>query len=379
MQHMLSIYNRDCTLTHSGGGKTSACLALCSRRFAVYLECTDMNSLQDDAAGYRFDRSTWTKGFGYQREVTYAFNMEVAARLVVLGHLLEHMGADLTPQKWLLYFLSKNGADRIGSVFKSIKKSGGVVTTDVLIELLSQVNVVIQSKHPQVPSLVVAVDELQKLGTGRVRKSKGSIINDETDISVMRSVVEAACCVPASAVWSGTRMSITKSLSGTTAFAKMLSGERQLLAIGDFDYLTPEQVSVLLNQVLVLDNVPPQIKDQLYHGLQGRARTCAGFVSYLLSPHCLDAIKGPLDESIEGFYTSFMKDMVYKRVKKDVKMLFNDPTTTSNIGQLWYHTMLSSVNNLPKTDQCFKQYSLAFTESVTMVDSDTVSSSSSSE
>jgi hypothetical protein len=169
-------------------------------RYTVYLECNDANAQPNEAMGYRTSHSTWTtSSFMSESDVRYAFFAEVAARLVILKHLLMCMGDTMTPLTWLLFVMSREGATRVSDVYKSIADSLKEVSANVLETLLGQVNELVKRQDSKAVPVVLVVDELQQLGVKRVKRVDGE------EISVMRAVVNAACSISAAAVWSHKR------------------------------------------------------------------------------------------------------------------------------------------------------------------------------
>jgi hypothetical protein len=133
----------------------------------------------------------------------------------------------------------------------------------------------------------------------------------------------------------------------------------------------------LLNEVFNFGNVSQSVQDQLYYGLQGRARTCAGFVGYLLSQANEALSSAVLDDAILEVYEGFITNLVVKRVAKDITVLRERKSmTTADVGLLWCHTMLPVIR--PEESYSDRLNCIAFTKSVTAVDSSSSSSSSSS-
>jgi hypothetical protein len=304
----------------------------------VYLECTDAKKLPGSAKGYRMDFHTWTGGgLRTENDVRAAFHREVAARLLVLRHLLLAFETELTPLQWLLYVMSKEGTGRVGSVARALRSY--LITAPLVDRLLRDVNALVAKTSKPSP-VVLVVDEVQTLGNKMVSSTAAP---DGSGVSVMRAVVNAACSLSAAAVWSGTRVTVSDAMSATAAFGKDLPDQRKLMVVGRYAYLDKGDVEQLMNEVLDLSGLSPEVQHQLSYGLQGRARTCAGFVAHLLMSRLA---RGPsatasLGDEILVIFEEFTEQWVIKRVHSDLEaMKVRNFMRTADIGLLWCRTML---------------------------------------
>ena len=295
------------------------------------------------------DPSIWSHGIGVafrdEDHVHDSFFAEVAARLVVLKHMLQQLGKDLTPLHWLHFIMSESGNYRVCKVYEAFMHEHLIIDKFIAKDLLGHVSDKLMELYgnndpKSVPVLVV--DELQALGN---RKVTG--VGEQ--ISVMRAVVNAVCSLDIAAIWSGTRMTVASAISETSAFGKPLIGQRKLKIVGDYEYLQPNKVEELLEKVLDLSYLSSHVKHQLFYGLQGRGRQCAGFVAFLLSPDIVSKVGENLTDTILDVFESYMNTEVTNRVIEDVSALMKlnngNRMGHRDVGVLWCHTMLPVIKS----------------------------------
>lgn len=296
-------------------------------------------------------------------DVKDALSVEVVARLVVLLHLLQCADAQLTPLRWLLFTMSPAGSTRIGHVVDSINAARLEVRSSHIDRLREECAKLISSSADR-PGMnlepVLVVDELQVL----LQRSVGK--GDETK-SLMRAVVDCACLLSLSVVWSGTRLHVMAAMGTTSAFAKALLNTRKLHIVGHFKYLEIKDVRKLLSRVLPLERLADATVSHLCYALQGRGRTCAGFITHLFTPG------GPAmlpeaeldDDLVLNAYEDFLSKTVFSRVEENLKSYDRLPQAALNsdeLGFLFCRTLLP-VMQLPG-DPGDRQNCIAFTKSV---------------
>ena len=349
----------------AGCGKSSACLALAREKYVIYLEVPGGGAEPSKLRGFRMSPVVWSSASGFfmtTLDVRGALYAEVAARLVVLHHLLQRTDAKLTPLRWLLFTMSQEGSMRIGHVVDSIVEAQLHVLPSHVDRLLRLVTQLISDLQP-----VLVVDELQVLLERSVVDHAGE------RMSLMRAAVDSACLLSFSVVWSGTRLHVMAAMSKTSAFAKSLPNTRQLHIVGNFQYLESDDVRRLLCRVLPLASLAPATVSRLCYALQGRARTCAGFISHLLTRGCPAMQPGAVlgDDVVMDVYEDFLSKVVLSRVGADLASYSSLPQSHLSkyeLGYLFCCTLLPSMN-LPG-DPVDRQNCIAFTECVKAQDVD---------
>jgi hypothetical protein len=351
----------------AGCGKSSACLALAREKYVIYLEVPGGDADPSKLRGFRMSPAIWSRASGFLNttfDVQRALYAEVAARLVVLHHLLQCADAKLTPLRWLLFTMSQEGNMRIGHVVDSIVDAKLHVLPSHVERLLARVTELISSDASMAGKNmqpVLVVDELQVL-------LERSVVDHASErMSLMRAAVDSACLVSLSVVWSGTRLHVMAAMSKTSAFAKSLPNTRQLHIVGNFKYLEGEDVYRLLGRVLPLPRLAAATVSRLCYALQGRARTCAGFISHLLTLGCPAMKPGAVlgDDVVMDAYEDFLSKAVLSRVSADLASYNNLPRSHLSryeLGYLFCCTLLPGMN-LPG-DPVDRQNSIAFTERV---------------
>lgn len=319
--------------------------------------------------GFRMSPEIWSAAYAdvlnSTSDVKGALNAEVAARLVVLYHLLQCTDVELTPLRWLLFTMSQDGSTRIRHVVDSINEAKLEVHSSYVDRLREICAELISSSSADRPGMnlepVLVVDELQVLLQRSVVKRTGE------EKSLMRAVVDSACLLSLSVVWSGTRLHVLAAMSKTSAFAKALPNMRQLHIVGHFKYLKIEDVRRLLGHVLPVASLADSTVSHLCYALQGRGRTCAGFITHLLTPGGPAMQPGAVlsDDVVLNAYEDFLRKTVFSRVAADLSSyagLSRAALNSDELGYLFCRTLLP-VLKLPG-DPNDRQNCIAFTESV---------------
>ena len=274
---------------------------------------------------------------------------------MVLHHLLQCADVQLTPLRWLLFTMSEEGSTRIGHVIDSIYVARLEVHSSYVDRLLERCAESISrsaGKPGRHLKPVLVVDEMQVLLDRSVVNNRG-----ETK-SLMRAAVGSACLLSLSVVWSGTRLDVEANKKAT-AFAKDLLNMRQQNVVGNFNYLEVEDVHRLLSRVLPLASLAETTVSHMCYALQRRARTCAGFITHLLTPGGPGMQPGAVlsDDVVLNVCEDFLRTTVLSRVPADLATLSSD-----ELGYLFCRTLLP-VTLLP-SDPGDRQNCIAFTESV---------------
>lgn len=194
----------------------------------IFLEAPGQSSDPSMQKGYFLRHDVWSPvahRFHTFDDVCCSFQGEVAARLVVLKHLLQSPDNRLTPLLWLLFTMSELDAKRIGSIRDASVDRGYLISNTQVNNLVSEVTNLVASRpvnaleglHCLQKPILVA-DELQVLESRKVTS-----VGEPAGMSLMRAVVDAASSFSVPAIWSGTRMTVMTSMSDTSAFAKHCS------------------------------------------------------------------------------------------------------------------------------------------------------------